>query len=72
MQIILYSQDILLFRIAHNKKWWMTDCIPNAIFLNQWNTIIETSYYNENFNEVKTFLTQSISVLANRIDRLSK
>jgi hypothetical protein len=55
-----------------NNKWWKSDCIPDMIFLNQWNTIIEVGCYNENYQEIETFLIQSVKELASRVDKLSQ
>ena len=43
---------------SKNNKWWKSDCIPDMIFLNQWNTIIEVGCYNENYQEIETFFSE--------------
>jgi len=53
-------------------KWWFTDCIPNGIFVNQWNTIIELGYYHSNYSEIEDFMIQSAAELAHRVDSLSE
>jgi hypothetical protein len=52
-------------------KWWYTDNIPNAVFVNQWNTITEVSYYHLNYEEVRTSLMETAIEIARRIDSLS-
>jgi len=54
------------------KDWWYSSCIPNYVFINQWNTIIEVTSQNQNFDEVKKFLMDSSLEIANRVDSLSK
>ena len=65
---VILDGDSLLF---NNKKWWKSDCIPDMIFLNQCNTIIEVGCYSENYQEIETFLIQSVNELANRVFKLS-
>jgi hypothetical protein len=52
--------------------WWFTDCIPNSVFVNQWNTIIEVSYYHDNYEEIENILYSTANELANRVDKLSE
>jgi len=60
------SNDIL------NSKWWFTSCIPNGVFLNQWNTIIEIGYYHSSYAEIEDFMIQSAAEVARRIDNMSE
>lgn len=53
-------------------KWWYTDCIPNGIFVNQWNTIIELGYYHSDYSEIEDFVIQSAAFLVNKVDSLSE
>ena len=53
-------------------KWWFTDNIPNAVFVNQWNTIAEVSAYHPDYEEVKTLLMETAAEIAQRIDSLSE
>ena len=48
-------------------SWWVTDCIPNAIFVNQDNTIIELGYRNAEYSEVEDFLIASATELASSV-----
>lgn len=52
-------------------KWWFTDNIPNAVFANQWNTILEVSYYHPDYEQVETLLMETAAEIARRIDSLS-
>jgi hypothetical protein len=53
-------------------KWWFSDCIPNIISINQWNTIIEVYYYHNDFEAVRNILIDTGKEIAGRIDNLSK
>ena len=49
-------------------KWWFSD---SAIFVNQWNTIIEVVSFDSDFENVKTLLMETAAEIARRIDALS-
>ncbi|MBN2103567.1 hypothetical protein JW835_05945 [bacterium] len=51
--------------------YWFSDCIPNMVFTNKWNTIIEVGYYHQDFEEIKAVLYDTAFEIANRIDQLS-
>ena len=51
--------------------WWYSACIPHMVFINQWNTIIEVSYYAENYEMVEDLLLDTGKEVAERIDRKS-
>ncbi|MFZ5517615.1 MAG: hypothetical protein ACOY90_13290 [Candidatus Zhuqueibacterota bacterium] len=53
-------------------KWWLAKSPANAVFLNQWNTIIETAYYYPAYEEVPNILIETAAEIASRIDSLSK
>ena len=53
-------------------KWWYSDCIPNGIFINQKNTIIELGYYYPDYSEIEDFLMQSAAFLADKVESLSE
>jgi len=52
-------------------KWWFGDGIPNAVFVNQWNTIVEVYCYHTDYEEVETLLMETAAEIARRIDSLS-
>ena len=52
-------------------KWWFTDNIPNGVFVNQWNTIVEVSYYHTDFEQIIAMLIVTAAEIARRIDSLS-
>jgi len=39
-------------------KWWFTQNPANAVFLNQWNTIIEVAYYYPAYDEIPNILNE--------------
>ena len=49
--------------------WWFTDCIPNGVFVNKWNTIIEVRYYHNNFKEIEDVLYNTANEIAERVDK---
>jgi hypothetical protein len=51
--------------------YWFSDCIPNMVFTNKWNTIIEVGYYHQNFEEIKEILYDTAFEIASRVDKLS-
>ena len=51
--------------------WWFSDCIPDMVFTNKWNTIIEVSWYHSNFEEIKETLYETVIEIANRVDNSS-
>ena len=59
------SHDIL------KGKWWFTDGIPNAIYVNQWNTIVGVTCYHPNFEAVETLLKETTAEITRRINSLS-
>jgi hypothetical protein len=59
------SNDIL------KGKWWFGDGIPNAVFVNQWNTIVEVCHYHPDYEGVKTLLMETAAEIARRVDSLS-
>ena len=50
---------------------WYSACIPNLVFTNKWNTIIETSYYHPDFDAIKGDLYNCAFEVSRRIDSLS-
>ncbi len=52
--------------------WWFSDCIPNIVFVKQWNTIIEVYYYENDFESINTILYRTANEIASRVDNLSK
>lgn len=56
------SYDIL------KSKWWFSD---GAIFVNQWNTIVEAICFDSDFEDVETQLMETAAEIAQRIDALS-
>lgn len=52
--------------------WWFSDCIPNIVFVKQWNTIIEVYYYDNDFESIKNILYRTANEIASRVDNLSK
>lgn len=52
--------------------WWFSDCIPKAVFKNQWNTIIEVYYYHKDFEDIKPVLFNTANEISKRVDNLSK
>ena len=53
-------------------KWWFTDGLNSCVFANQWNTIIEVSYIESEYEEVKILLIETAAEIVRRIDLLSK
>ncbi len=53
-------------------KWWYGSGFPNSVFANQWNTIVEVSHYNSNYEDVKTLLIETTAEICGRIDSLSQ
>jgi len=53
-------------------KWWYAASIGSCVFANQWNTIIEVSISNSDFEEVKTILIETAAEISERIDLLSQ
>jgi hypothetical protein len=51
-------------------KWWYSE--GSIVFDNQYNTIIEVTCIPCAYEEVKTLLTETAAVIANRIDSLSQ
>jgi len=51
--------------------WWYTDCMPSSVFVNQWNTIIEVSYYHASYETVEDTLYTTANEIARRIDFFS-
>ncbi len=51
--------------------YWYTDCIPNVVFTNKWNTIIEVGYYYQKFEEIKELLYNTAIEISKRVDDLS-
>jgi hypothetical protein len=54
-----------------DSKWWYTECIPNIVFTNRWNTLIAVSYGAGNFEEVEDILFSISNEIINRVDNLS-
>ena len=54
-----------------NSKWWYTECIPNYVFTNRWNTLIAVSYGAGNFEEIEYILFSISNELISRVDKLS-
>lgn len=52
-------------------KWWFGDGIPNAVFVNQCNVIIEVAYYYPAYEEVENVLIETAAEISRRVDRLS-
>ncbi len=52
--------------------WWYTDCAPNAIFKNQWNTIIEVYSTNPSFEEIQNLLINTVNEVTERVKDLSE
>jgi hypothetical protein len=55
-----------------NEIWWYSDCIPNMVFVNQWNTIIEVYYYHVSFEEVEDILYATAIEIMQKVDDLSR
>lgn len=53
-------------------RWWFSDCIPNIVIVNQWNTIITVDYYHTDFESVESILYNTANELVKRVDNLSK
>jgi hypothetical protein len=54
-------------------QWWFTDCIDYAIFVNQYNTIVEIDFSsNASFDAIKGILLDVAKEITERIDLLSK
>lgn len=51
--------------------FWYSDCIPDIVFTNKWNTIIEVAYYHHNFEEIKEILYNTAIEISKRVDGLS-
>ena len=51
-------------------KWWYSD--GSAIFVNQWNTIVEITILGLNYQDVKEKLTKTGVEIAKRVDKLSQ
>jgi hypothetical protein len=51
--------------------WWFTDCFPNAVFKNQWNTIIEVYRSDPDFENIKSVLLSEVNEVAGMVDKLS-
>ncbi len=56
--------------ITH-EKWWYSDCIPNIVFVNRWNTIIEVFYYHISYDEVINILHAAATEIMQRVDNFS-
>jgi hypothetical protein len=78
------ARDAMEFRIADvacviengttneiEGEWWITDCIPNGVFVKQWNTIIEVYYYESDFESIENLLYTTANEIARRVDNLS-
>ena len=53
-------------------KWWfLYEGWNYAVFVNQWNTIIEVMYFNADFEDVEDILYHTANELADRVDALS-
>lgn len=52
-------------------KWWFSDNIPNGVFVNQWNTIVEVFIYHPDYEAVKSLLIETAKEITRRIDVLS-
>ena len=50
-------------------KWWYSD--GSAIFVNQWNVIIEVTILASKYEDVKEKLTKTAAEIAKRVDKLS-
>ena len=53
-------------------KWWFAKSPSNAVFVNQWNTIIEVAYYYPAYEELENILIETAAEIARRIDALSE
>ena len=53
-------------------KWWYADGLNSCVFVNQWNIIIEVSYIQSEYEEVKTLLIETAAEIASRADLLSQ
>jgi len=53
-------------------KWWLAKSPSNAVFVNQWNTIIETAYYYPAYEAVPNILIETVAAIGRRVDSLSK
>ncbi|UCH15031.1 MAG: hypothetical protein JSV22_03465, partial [Bacteroidales bacterium] len=64
---------ILTYEQAENiqGKWWYSECIPNIVFVNRWNTIIEVFRYHVDYEEVENVLYDTAKEIMKRIDSLS-
>jgi hypothetical protein len=56
---------------AVDDTWWFTECIPNIVFVNKFNTIIEVGYYHDNFNQIDDILYNTANEISKRVDELS-
>lgn len=65
--MIVTGEDHALF----SEQWWYGDGISSAVFVNQWNTIIETVHFHSDYEQVKTVLINTAAEIAKRIDSLS-
>lgn len=52
--------------------WWFTECIPNGVFVNKLNTIIEAGIYSTDFNSVKDTLYRTVNQIASRVFEYSE
>ena len=52
--------------------WWFCDGWNSAVFVNQWNTIIEVVISGTNNEEVENILYSAANELAKRVDNLSE
>lgn len=51
--------------------WWFTDNIPNAVFVNQWNTIVDVFIYHPDYKAVENLLLETAKEIAGRVDAFS-
>ena len=58
--------------VEMENPWWFSSCIPHMVFINQWNTIIEVSFYAEDYKAVEEILIDTGKEIAGRIDRKSE
>lgn len=52
-------------------KWWHTKSPSNAVFVNQWNIIIEVDYCYPAYEEIPSILIETVAEIARRIEALS-
>ena len=71
-------QNVACIILPYNKdgdiegKWWYSDCIPDIIFANQWNTIIEVFYYHVSYEEIEDIMYAAAKEIVQRVDSLSE